>query len=270
MLSLETKLVAVLVTRGHINSNQTGRLPVTFYLTATWYRMTKWSMGSEVPMPGNTTLFTSGTRRPDGAFISVDMLLLLAILVVFLVGVVALTAAGVSSFQSAKGSARVQEEAGRLMDRIEAMVSGARAVSPGRTTGGPFDFVADLDGSGGQVRAAADASGGTVLSTSGLEMVSLYRSSTSSRRLLTAVRGSSSGSRVVVLTSMLDPADPRAFGVECLSGTGRRVADGTGAKAEVGEVRVTVRLASGGESRSFTRLVHLSEPALLLPVSELK
>lgn len=193
------------------------------------------------------------------------MLLLLAILVVFLVGVVALTAAGVSSFQSARGSARLQEEADRLMDRIEAMVSGARAVSPGGTTGGPFNFVADLDGSGGQVRVAAGASGGTVLSTSGLETVSLYRSSPSARRLLAAVRGRSSGSGVVVLTSMLVPADPRAFRVECLSGTGQPVAEGTGAKAGVGEVRVTVRLASGGESRSFTRLIHLSEPAFLLP-----
>ena len=106
-------------------------------------------------------------RRFERGFISLDMILLLVILAVFLVGVVGLTARGVSSFKPAKGSAEIREEADRLLDRLEAMVTGAKAVSPDARSGS-LAFAADLDGSGGTVKVAGSAA---VLS--GLEVVLL-------------------------------------------------------------------------------------------------
>lgn|GEM_PF-5245012 len=199
-------------------------------------------------------------RHLERGFISLDMILLLVILAAFLVGVVGLTARGVSSFQPAKGSAEIREEADRLLDRLEAMVTGAKAVSPNRSRSGPFAFVADLDGSGGTVRVARSAA-----ELSGLEVVLLERPSEGSRKLVAAVRGDgSSTGDMVVLTKMLDPRSPHAFAAVCI--LVEKVGSNTKHPgASVGSVRFSVRLASSGESGTFTRLVRLSSPAFLVP-----
>jgi hypothetical protein len=199
-------------------------------------------------------------RRFERGFISLDMILLLVILAAFLVGVVGLTARGVSSFQPAKGSAEIREEADRLLDRLEAMVTGAKAVSWNMSRSGSFAFVADLDGSGGTVKVARSSA-----ELSGLEVVLLERPSESSRKLVAVVRGDdSSTGDTVTLTTMLDPRSPHAFvAVPVLGEKPDTNTESSG--ASVGSVRFSVRLASSGESGTFTRLVRLSSPAFLVP-----
>jgi len=199
-------------------------------------------------------------RHFERGFISLDMILLLVILAAFLVGVVGLTARGVSSFQPAKGGAEIRDEADRVLDRLEAMVTGAKAVSPNSSRSGSFAFVADLDGSGGTVKVARSAA-----ELHGLEAVLLERPSESSRKLIAVVRGGdSSAGGTVTLTTMLDPRSPHAFVAVCILGE-KPGSNAKNSTASVGTVRFSVRLASSGESGTFTRLVRLSSPAFLVP-----
>jgi len=65
----------------------------------------------------------------DEGFSTVEMIILLAVLAVFLAGVVILTARGVSTFDPAKGATRLYHESNLLFDRLGALLSSGRAIS---------------------------------------------------------------------------------------------------------------------------------------------
>ncbi len=166
----------------------------------------------------------------------------------------------------------MNREATRLLDRIEALVEGAKAflTQPGAPTA--LDdmqllFVADLDGSGGSVRLLE----GGGITSNGMETVDIARligsqmlqEVSTGRVLYVRVMGDSLKASEKMLTSMLDPRDPRAFSVEYSGEDGRRTDLGRAAESasRITAVRVSVRLRSRGESRQFTRLINLGEPA---------
>jgi hypothetical protein len=200
------------------------------------------------------------------------MVLLLAVIALFLFGVIALTGRGLSSVQPSKGDAEMNREAKRILDRVQALVVGAKVFLAG--PGAPLAknvqllFAADLDGSGGKLELKKDASG---FRSKGLETVDILRSDGSSRRegipsgrfLVARVLGDSGKTSQNTLTSMLDPSDPKAFQVEYRGEDGRPVDLGEAARSAslISAVRVSVRLRSRGESRRFTRLIRLEAPA---------
>lgn len=221
-----------------------------------------------------------GVRRPpqirgkDG-FSTFEMVLLLAVTALFLFGVVALTSRALSSVRPSKGDTEMNRESTRLLDRIEALVSGAKAFltqpgAPPALDDMQLLFIADLHGSGGNIKLLE---GGGIKST-GMEMVDIARSNGSQmpqvqevpagRVLYVRVSGDSQKTSQKMLTSMLDPSDPRAFSVEYWGEDGRRTDLGSAqaGASRITAVRVSVRLRSRGESRQFTRLVDLREPAL--------
>jgi hypothetical protein len=200
------------------------------------------------------------------------MVLLLAVIALFLFGVIALTGRGLSSVQPSKGDAEMNREAKRILDRVQALVVGAEVflAGPGAP---PADnvqllFVADLDGSGGKLEVNQ---GGSGFVSKGLETVDILRSDGSSRRegipagrfLVARVQGDSGKTSQNTLTSMLDPADPQAFRVEYRGEDGQSVDLAAAARSAslISAVRVSVRLRSRGESRRFTRLIRLEAPA---------
>ncbi len=213
-------------------------------------------------------------RREDG-FSTWEMVLLLAVIALFLFGVVILSSRGLSSVQPSKGDTEMNREATRLLDRIQALVTSAKAFLRGADDPPVLEdlrlfFVADLDGSGGSVRLLE----GGGMTSKGLETVEIARSIGSrqlrevatGRVLYVSVTGDSLKTSVKVLTSMLDPTDPRAFLVEYSGEDGRRIELGKvqAGASPITAVSVSVRLRSRGESRRFTRLITLKQPA---PVS---
>jgi hypothetical protein len=225
-------------------------------------------------------------RAPHGTgkegFSTVEMLLLLISVAVFLLGVVALVSRGVSSVQPSKGEAEMNREATRLLDRIQALVEGARAIStlPGANPGlenTRLLFLADLDGSGGQVRLKE---GGTGIESTGLETVAMMRSNAGSmiqeiptgRNLYVTVWGDSPKASQILLTSMLDPSDGRAFIVGFTQGEAKQtdVGEAAAGAQRVTAVRVSVRLRLRGELRQYARPIHLRDPALVTPLDALR
>ena len=199
----------------------------------------------------------------ESGFSVVEMLLLIAVLVVSLVGVVALMGKSVSNF-SAGGGTKLYEEGTRLLDRIEALVSGARVIALAYPDRGPsaatgfLEFAADLDGSGGHV-----SEKGSALEIYGMERVGIDRAS--ARKLVAHVLGESCEASEVVLSSSLDPRDPRAFEVR-YTAQGDRVLDiaETNVKElKIRALRVSIKLRAHGEARGFTRVIHLNSPAFV-------
>ena len=201
----------------------------------------------------------------EGGFLAAEMIMLLAMLVVFLVGVVALAMEGVDTVQPAGGKTRLADEGTRLLDRIEALAHEAQVVAlrPTESERGPRSegllFAADLDGSGGTFVELED---GSRVILRGLQVVDIFQGSP--RGLTAVIKEDEQSTDRVVLSDMLDRDDPPAFSVDYLLSGGRR--------AEMGEVpprglsidsiKVKVRLRSAGESRTFSRVIRLETPAL--------
>lgn len=205
------------------------------------------------------------TKGNEGGFLAAEMIMLLAMLVVFLVGVVALAMEGVNTMQPAGGKTRLADEGTRLLDRIQALAHGAQVVAlrPTESERGPRSegllFAADLDGSGGTFVELED---GSRVILRGLQVVDIFQGSPGS--LIAAIWEDEQSTDRVVLSDMLDPGDAPAFSVDYLASGGRwaEMGEVPPRGLEIESMKVKVRLRSAGESGTFSRLIHLKSPAL--------
>lgn len=203
-----------------------------------------------------------------------ELLLLIVLTVAFCGGLVAASWRGASTVDSGSGSSEIREEADRLLDRIEAVLREAIAVSPGQpgrlpqADDGRLAVATDLDGSGGSVEPMY----GVSTANDGYQLIVLRRLTPGSSRLVARVFDDNDWSEDVTLTSMLDTEDPDAFSATCLAADGEEiliedgVCLGNEAKA-VYSIRVSIRLRSGTDAFSSGRLVAFSKP---VPVVQLK
>ena len=195
-----------------------------------------------------------GFATRKSGFVSLELVVLVVLMLVFLTGIVLLMYDMVIS-EGAEGRMALASEGKRVLGTVERMVGDAEAVgvgdqwgpgAPGAKPGSTLELLVNIDGDSRTGSYNADG-------VSGLERVLLYRPSSTSTRLVALVFSrrtdgeeaeTGSAFRKSVITDMLDEYDPRAFRVQFLR-------NGNAEK----HLRVSLKLRDGAESRGFSSLI---------------
>jgi hypothetical protein len=213
-----------------------------------------------------------GSRSEHG-FALWEMIVLLAVLAVFLAGVIVLASNGIQSLQRENADRPMSEKGEALMDRLEELTREAIViyVSPTPYWLSTFIinkkeeilFAADLDGDASQKEINAFVSGGE--STGGIEGVRVAQPDDAANELVARIRGTEVGDKQVVLTRILDAQNEPAFEVKYQVGK-----KGNLSKAELavlsGGQRVTglhiyLKLRDRGKTLDLDRAFRLNSPA---------
>jgi hypothetical protein len=207
----------------------------------------------------------AGTSTGKGSSQSVELVILLMLIVVFIAGIVWLLQGGVDFLKSDHGFSLLTSEGATLTSRMEKLVSDARrfdlrnAPDTSYAESQKLDFLSDLDG---DPATGSYRSGGL----KGLERVVVRRAGEGSRFLIADVYSSptKSPSRVV-LTSRLDRSDPAAFAVDYRTVENKTVVPGVkltsmsiGSPVRINAVRFTARLIDQGEVHSISKSMRLN------------
>ncbi len=210
----------------------------------------------------------------DRGFALWEMLVLLAVLALFLSGVIVLASKGIESLQPKSADRQLREQGETLMGRLEALAREAIVIygppasdlssvtQPNRG----ILFAADLDGSA--TKSAVDAfvaGGGDDTPVEGIEDISVTQLYGASTEIVARVTGADVKNKEVILTKVLDARHPPAFRVEYEAGDKRVLREEDLAVASP-DLRVTglhvyLKLEDRGKTLELDRAFKLNNPA---------